>query len=114
VNEETNDRDGGAPVSEQFDERLVRHVAELARLRLSDEDVATAAAHLSQIVGYVDLLNELDTTGIAETAHPLGAMDVMRDDVVRASVAQDAALRHAPDQADGCFRVPRVLDQGGA
>ncbi len=101
-------------LSAEFDEQLVRHVAHLARLKLSDDAIAVAASHLSRVVDYVNLLNEVDTEGVAETAHPFEADGVMRDDVARSSVDREAAIKNAPDQAAGCFRVPRVLDQGDA
>lgn len=98
----------------EFDEQLVRHVAHLARLKLNDEAIHSFASQLSQVLDYVNLLNEVDTEGVPETAHPLAAMDVMRDDTVRPSVDHDDALRNAPDRADVFFRVPKVLDQGDA
>ncbi len=98
----------------EFDDNLVRHVAHLARLKLSDEVIHSFASHLSRVVDYVNLLNEVDTEGVPETAHPLAAVGVMRDDTVGPSVDHDEALRNAPDRGDGFFRVPKVLDQGDA
>ena len=68
-------------MSGEFNERTVQHVAHLARLKLSDEVVTTAAAHLSHVVDYMKLLNEVDTEDVPETARPIDAVDVMRDDV---------------------------------
>jgi len=97
-----------------IDEAAVRHVASLARLRLTDDEVAQFARELSDVLGYIDQLNELDTSDVTPTAHPLRVANVLRDDEVRASWTNDAATAHAPQRQDGFFKVPKVLDQEGA
>ena len=97
-----------------LDEAAVRHVAHLARLRITDEEVARYAAQLSTILRYVEQLNELDTTGVEPTAHALGVSNVFRDDTVRPSLDAARALSNAPDRQDDFFRVPKVLDQDDA
>lgn len=101
-------------MTRNLDEELVRHVAELARLKLSDEQVTVYQAQLSRIVEYVELLNEVDTSDVVPTAHPLEVTNVMREDAIVDPVPREQALSNAPDHDDVYFRVPKVLDQDGA
>ncbi|MGB2986570.1 MAG: Asp-tRNA(Asn)/Glu-tRNA(Gln) amidotransferase subunit GatC [Phycisphaerae bacterium] len=97
-----------------LDEATVRHVAHLARLEISDEEVARFAEQLSSILGYIEKLNELDTTDVPPTAHALAISNVFREDAVRPSCEADRALHNAPQCQEGFFRVPKVLDQESA
>ncbi len=99
-------------MKEILDERTVRHVAHLARLKLSDDDLADARQQLGRILAYVDLLNELKTDDVEPTAHPLEITNVFREDSVRESWTAAAALSQAPQRQNGFFQVPRVLGQG--
>jgi aspartyl-tRNA(Asn)/glutamyl-tRNA(Gln) amidotransferase subunit C len=101
-------------MSSALDEGTVRHIAHLARLTMSDEEISLFAGQLSSILDYMAQLNELDTTGIAPTAHPLPLSNVFRDDEVCPSLDPDQALHNAPERHEGFFRVPRVLDQDSA
>ena len=101
-------------MSSALDESAVRHVAHLARLDITDEEVARFAGQLSGILGYVEKLNELDTTDVPPTAHTLPVNNVFRADVVRPSWEVDRALHNAPQCQEGLFRVPKVLDQESA
>jgi len=101
-------------VAQGFDEQIVRHVAHLARLKLSDEQLAQYGAQLSRIVDYVELLEEVDTSDVPPTAHPLDITNVMREDTIDEPLPTDRALLNAPDHDDTYFRVPKVLDQDGA
>lgn len=96
----------------KFDRGLVRHVAHLSRLALSDDEVARMTGELSAIVGYIDQLNELNTDGVPPTAHALPVHNVFREDVVTASFDADEALANAPQREGTFFRVPKVLDTG--
>jgi aspartyl-tRNA(Asn)/glutamyl-tRNA(Gln) amidotransferase subunit C len=89
----------------------VLHVARLARLTLTDDEVARAAEQLSAILGHVDALRELDLTGVPPTAHALQMENVMRPDRSRPSWPRDEVLADAPAVQDGMFRVPPT---GGA
>lgn len=84
----------------------VLHVARLARLRLSDEEVARMAGELSHILEHVETMNQLDLDGVEPTSHVVALENVLRDDVPRPSLAPETALEQAPDVADGGFRVP--------
>ena len=88
----------------------VEQVAKLARLELSEDEKGTFARQLSAILSYMDQLKTLDTGGVEPTATVLPTDNVFRDDQVRPSLPQEAALANAPDQADGFFRVPRILE----
>ncbi len=91
----------------------VRHIAALANLRLSEEDTALYARDLEQILAYVDQLNELDTTGVEPMAQVLheGNAAPLRADAPGASFDQGTALRCAPLQGAGHFKVPRVIER---
>jgi aspartyl-tRNA(Asn)/glutamyl-tRNA(Gln) amidotransferase subunit C len=88
----------------------VEHVARLARLELSDQQKDMFTDQLSNILTYVEQLNELDTKGVEPTSHVLDIRNVMRDDVPRASLSQDRALANAPDKAAGHYRVPKIIE----
>jgi len=97
------------PITEADIEKLSR----LAQLELTDEERRALAPQISSIVEYVEQLNEIDTNGIEPS---LGGLtlegertETMRDDAVRPSLGQEAALAEAPDPASGYFRVPKVL-----
>jgi aspartyl-tRNA(Asn)/glutamyl-tRNA(Gln) amidotransferase subunit C len=87
----------------------VRYVANLARLELSDEEVALFQPQLEAILGHVDALTRIDVTGIDPTAHAAPVFDRMRDDFPHASLPPSAVLQNAPDQAQGQIRVPKVV-----
>jgi len=89
-----------------IDREQVLHVAKLARLELSDEEVATMAAELSGILEHVDRISELDLSGVEPTSHVVAIKNVLRADEPRPSLARDRVLAGAPDPADGAFRVP--------
>ena len=88
----------------------VRRVAALARLDLGDEELRTLAGQLDSILGYIDQLNELDTEGVEELAHPLPVRNIFRADEESPSLAVDAALANAPSRSGDFFAVPAVLD----
>lgn len=87
----------------------VRYVANLARLELSDEEVALFQPQLEAILGHVDALTKIDVTGIDPTAHAAPVFDRMRDDIPHASLPPSSVLQNAPDQAQGQIRVPKVV-----
>jgi len=88
----------------------VLHIAHLARVRLSDADVARFQEQLSDILTHFEALQALDTTGVEPTSHPLPLESVMRDDAARPSLPRDDALANAPVVEDGAFRVRAVLE----
>jgi aspartyl-tRNA(Asn)/glutamyl-tRNA(Gln) amidotransferase subunit C len=88
----------------------VRWVAHLARLELSDDELATMTRQLSAIVDYVAQLQEVDTTGVEPLAHALDRRNVFRGDEPGPSLPADAALANAPDRRGDFYGVPAVLD----
>ena len=92
----------------------VAKVGMLARLALSDEELGTMTSELSKIVGFVSLLEELDTSKVEPLAHPLDTQNVFRDDVPAVSLSTAEALQSAPRHDGECFLVPAVLGESGA
>lgn len=86
----------------------------LARLKLSDAEIAKLTPELAAIIGYVDQLSELDTRDVPPMAHALPVVNVFREDVVVPSPGVEAMLANAPDREKSFFRVPKVLDQESA
>lgn len=84
----------------------VLHVAWLARLALSDEEVERLGAQLNAILEAVGKVSELDLADVEPTAHPLDLVNVWADDEARASLPVEDALANAPDREAGFFRVP--------
>lgn len=87
----------------------VRYVAKLARLSLSEAEVAKTTLQLDGILSYVEKLGELDTTGIQPTTHALDIRNAFRADEVRQSLPQHEALANGPVQNGEAFVVPRVI-----
>jgi aspartyl-tRNA(Asn)/glutamyl-tRNA(Gln) amidotransferase subunit C len=89
-----------------IDRAQVLHVARLARLRLSDEEVERMSDELSSILEHVERINELDLDGVEPTSHVVDVENVLRPDEPRPSLPRERALESAPDTAEGGFRVP--------
>ena len=88
----------------------VRWVAHLARLELTDAELATLTPQLSAIVDYVNQLQQVNTDGVEPLAHALAVHNVFRDDEPAPSLPVDQALANAPQRRDDFFSVPAVLD----
>jgi aspartyl-tRNA(Asn)/glutamyl-tRNA(Gln) amidotransferase subunit C len=88
----------------------VEHIAELARLGLTEEEKETFREQLSAILEYAEMLQQLDTEAIPPTATVLPLQNVMRPDEVAPSFSQEDILANAPDAAEGCFRVRAILE----
>ena len=89
-----------------IDREQVLHVAKLARLKLSDEEVERMAGELSGILDHVERISELDLDGVEPTSHVIELENVLRPDEPRPSWPREEVLDPAPDPADGQFRVP--------
>ena len=87
----------------------VRHVARLARLYLSDQDIDVMTTQLGAILEYVEQLEQVDTSGVPAAAHALPLRDRMRPDAVTPGLSGDQALANAPQREEGYVRVPRIL-----
>jgi aspartyl-tRNA(Asn)/glutamyl-tRNA(Gln) amidotransferase subunit C len=89
-----------------IDREQVLHVARLARLRLSDEEVETMVGELSGILEHVDRIGNLDLEGVEPTSHVVALENVLRPDEPRRSWPREAMLDLAPEPSEGAFRVP--------
>ena len=89
----------------------VAKVARLARLILSDTELELYTEQLGQVLEHAKDMNSLDLTDVVATAHPFGLRNVVRQDVVTASLDRDVVLEMAPDAAQGRFAVPRILGE---
>lgn len=87
----------------------VEHVAKLARLELSEEELTTFGEQLSQVLTYIGKLNELKTEGVEPMSHAVDLVNVFREDKTGESLGVEEALGNAPAREDGFFRVPKVL-----
>ncbi len=90
---------------------LVRHLAGLARILVTDQEVEKLAGELSLIVDSVATVNEAVKGDVQATSHPIPMANVFREDVVEPSLSQQQALSGAPDSAEGRFRVAAILDE---
>lgn len=88
----------------------VEHIAELARLGLTEEEKEKFRRQLSAILEYAERLQQLDTEAIPPTATVLPLQNVMRPDEVAPSFPREDILANAPDAAEGCFRVRAILE----
>ncbi len=101
-------------MDQKISREQVEKVAKLARLDLSEQELTEFTGQLSSILEYIEKLNELDTDSVEPLAHCLPVHNVFRDDVVIPSLDVDSALKNAPASFDNHFKVPKVLDGGGA
>jgi len=94
-----------------LNESIVRRVATLSRLSLSDEVVNMYLSQLAVILDHINELSQLDTSGCEPTSHAVsGVKDVFREDVVRPSLSPDEALKNAPKRIGDFFGVPKILE----
>lgn len=87
----------------------VLHLATLSSLQLSDDEIDSLTGDLSEIVGYIEQLSELDTTGVEPTYQVTGLENVWRDDEVRQGVDGSKLVALSPDSKDNQIKVPKVL-----
>ena len=92
------------------DETTVRKIASLARIAVSDGEVAAMTGELNNILGWVEQLGEVDTTGIEPLAAVIPNELRLRDDVVTEGAQRDAVLANAPQGEHGFFTVPKVVE----
>lgn len=90
----------------------VEHVAGLARLGLTDDEVERMAAQLNRILEAIGQLQSVDTSSVGPTAQVIALENVMRDDVARPGISREAALANAPLREGALLRVPVILEEG--
>ena len=88
----------------------VRYIASLARLRFSEEEELKLAEQMSEILAYVEKLNELDTTDVPPMSHVLDLDNVVRSDRMQTRISRQEALKNAPDTDGVYFRAPKVIE----
>lgn len=86
----------------------VKHVAKLARLELTEEEIEKYSKQLGSILEYVEQMNEIDTTGVEPMPHAIPVYNVMREDVVKYEQTKEEMMANAPFEEDGFFRVPKI------
>lgn len=92
---------------------LVRHLARLSRLELSEEEIERIIPELQSLLGHFESLAELELEGLEELVRPVETVNVLRDDVPRPGLTQEEALALAPERTeDGFFTLPRVVEEG--
>lgn len=89
----------------------IRYVAKLARLALTEEEVARFSAQLGDLLGHVNVLSELDTASVPATAQVVESRNVARDDVPAPCLDRETVLGMAPQRQGLFFRVPRIIAQ---
>ena len=95
------------PSAPQLD---IDHVAELARLALTPEEKAKYAQQLGDVLHHIEQLSKIDVAGVEPTAHAFPVQNVWADDVARAGLPVEAALRNAPARRDNMIIVPKVVE----
>lgn len=93
----------------QVDHALIQHLAHLSRLNVAPEKIDQLVQDMQDLVGFVEQLNALDTTGTKPLMHMGDAYNVLRADEVVGSISNQAALSNAPDAAAPYFKVPKVI-----
>jgi aspartyl-tRNA(Asn)/glutamyl-tRNA(Gln) amidotransferase subunit C len=87
----------------------VRHVAKLARLALREDQLSKIAPQLGAILQYIEQINKIDKSGVEPMAHALPLHNVLREDVVEASLPLEEVLKNAPDTDGPFFKVPKII-----
>lgn len=93
----------------KISKKEVEHVALLARLSLSEEEINLYTEQMNAILEYAATLQQIDTSCVSPTAHAVQLCNVLREDEVKPSMAQEKVLNNAPKAVDGFFRVPRIV-----
>jgi len=99
-------------VSARITREEVAHVASLARLELSEDQLEHFTSHLGDVLDHASEIESLDLEGVEPTTHPLPLRNVMRDDLVGETLDRSTVLASAPDAVDGKFGVPSILGDG--
>jgi len=88
----------------------IEHLAQLARLSVSDNEKTLFADQIDSILSYMDKLNELDTATVEPTSHVISLSNVVREDLLKDSLERESALSNAPDRTDKFYRVPKIIE----
>jgi aspartyl-tRNA(Asn)/glutamyl-tRNA(Gln) amidotransferase subunit C len=107
----TQDQATDSPVTQQISKADVAHVARLARLGLSDEELERFTTQLAAVLEHAADIAALDIEGVPPTAHPFPLANVFREDTVRPCLDRDEVLSQAPDVKAYRFRIPRIMGE---
>ncbi|BBF45425.1 aspartyl-tRNA(Asn) amidotransferase subunit C [Lachnospiraceae bacterium KM106-2] len=91
-------------------DETIKYVSALAKLELTKEEAANAKKDLESILNYMDIMNELDTSGVEPMSHAFPLINVFREDEVQNEADRENLLKNAPVQKDGCFVVPKTVE----
>ncbi|MFA9457715.1 Asp-tRNA(Asn)/Glu-tRNA(Gln) amidotransferase subunit GatC [Halalkalibacter sp. AB-rgal2] len=94
----------------RISEEQVKHVANLARLAITEEEAKMFTEQLDAIITFAEQLNELDTTGVEPTTHVLNMKNVLREDKAGEGLPVEDVLKNAPDHEDGQIKVPSIIE----
>ncbi|MCI9486887.1 MAG: Asp-tRNA(Asn)/Glu-tRNA(Gln) amidotransferase subunit GatC [Lachnospiraceae bacterium] len=91
-------------------DETIEYVGILAKLDLSGAEKEQAKADMGNMLDYIDMLNELDTTGVEPMSHVFPVHNVFREDVVANGDDRENMLANAPEKKDGCYKVPKTVE----
>lgn len=97
-------------MAERISDETIEYVGILAKLELSPEEKEDAKKDMSRMLDYIDMLNELDTSGVEPMSHVFPVNNVFREDVVTNGDCREELLANAPRQKDGSFLVPKTVE----
>ncbi|GEP23813.1 MAG: Asp-tRNA(Asn)/Glu-tRNA(Gln) amidotransferase subunit GatC [Lentilactobacillus diolivorans] len=98
-------------MTEKISEDQVKHVAELAKLKINADQLPYFTTQLDQIIGLFETLSKVDTDGVEPTSSVTDQINVMREDIADNWNQRQALLDNAPDTQDGYIRVPVIIDE---
>jgi aspartyl-tRNA(Asn)/glutamyl-tRNA(Gln) amidotransferase subunit C len=87
----------------------VEKIAELAKLKFSEQELESFTPQMNEILAYMDKLNELDTENVEPLSHPVEQTNVFREDEMKPSITTEEALKNAPEKDERYFKVPKVI-----
>jgi aspartyl-tRNA(Asn)/glutamyl-tRNA(Gln) amidotransferase subunit C len=93
-----------------IDEKMLRYIAELAKIEIDEENNESLADELERIVEYMGILKNIDLEGVCEMSHPFPEKQLLREDVCLPTMTPEALLSNAPEQMDGYYIVPKTLE----
>lgn len=99
-----------APGANGIDDELIKYLEELSRLTLTEDEEKKAKEDLTKILDYIDTLNQLDTDNVEPMSHPFPYTNNFREDECKPSEERELILKNAPQQKDGCFKVPTTVE----
>lgn len=94
----------------EITDQTIEYVSALAKLSLTPSEKEKAKKDLGDILGYIDVMKELDTDGIEPMSHAFPLKNVFREDVITNENDREELLKNAPKQKDGCFMVPKTVE----